>query len=88
MLPEYERDLFVADIVNLPPDDNGKRNLIDIAEFASLWGRKLPDAVLEGRYPELINHCIDRSKSIDMYRRFAAEAMNVFSRYPAVMGIL
>lgn len=85
---EYERDIFIENISELPPDDNGKRNLIDLAEFVVVWSKSFSGSELELRYPELFNLQIDRDSAISMYRRFAHEAMTVFTGYPSLTSVL
>jgi hypothetical protein len=86
-LSEYNRDLLSEDAASLPPDDEGKRNLIDFVEFAHVF-QTLNDAELEYEYPELINEQIDRAKAVSMYRRMAREVWNVFSAYPGMIKLM
>ena len=82
-LPEYARDLLTEDVGDLSPDDDGKRNLVELCEFvATIDGRS--QAALEDEYPDLINEHIDPVEAIGMYKRFATEAKAVFSSYPNV----
>jgi 7-cyano-7-deazaguanine synthase in queuosine biosynthesis len=86
-LKEYARDLFGEDIVGLPPEDAGKRNLLELAEFA-LFFLNLSDAALEDKFPEVINPHFDKTEAISMYRRFASEARATFGRHPGLASLL
>ena len=86
-LAEYERDLFSENISSLPETDEGKRNLIDFADFV-LWFSNNTDAELLGQFPDIRNSHIDATKAIAMYRRFSSEALSVFANYPGVQAIL
>jgi len=80
VLPEYRRDLFNEDVTALQESDDGKRNLVELAEFAEVF-RSNNDATLELLFPDLISTEIDKTAAINMYRRFATEAITVLSRY-------
>jgi 7-cyano-7-deazaguanine synthase in queuosine biosynthesis len=80
-LKEYKRDLLTENIAGLPPEDDGKRNLVELVEFAYLF-KTLRDSELEYTYPELINAQIDKAKAISMYRRLADEIEVVLRNYP------
>lgn len=86
-LDEYERDLLLEDVTALTPDDEGKRNLVELVEFAFLF-RTLGDAELEYSYPELINAQIDRADAITMYRRLSDEVDTVLRSYPNAAKLL
>ena len=88
---EYERDLLRENIGVLDADDNGKRNLMDLLEFAAKFHgpRALADEhqiCLE--FPELINPDINRENAINMYRKFGAEASRVLKMYPRVAELM
>jgi hypothetical protein len=51
--PEYDQDLLVETLADLPDLDEGKRNLVDLAEFAHTFKYE-PEGVLEEIYPALI----------------------------------
>lgn len=87
-LSEYKRDILREQVSSLRPDDEGKRNLIELIEFISVFGGSHPQAELEIMYPELFNEEIDSSSAIEMYRRFAGESLDVFNRYPSVKAIV
>jgi hypothetical protein len=80
-LKEYTRDLLSEDVIALPPEDDGKRNLVELVEFAYLF-KTLSNADLEYTYPELINAQIDQTNAISMYRRVANEVETVLKKYP------
>jgi 7-cyano-7-deazaguanine synthase in queuosine biosynthesis len=87
---EYERDLLSEKIAQLPHDDLGKRNLVDLLQFIkSFWtySSEEKDRLIE-KHPELVNEYFDQEKAIDMYSRFAKEAKNVFYKYPNVKPLL
>lgn len=86
-LPEYERDILREHVSTLRPDDEGKRNLVELLEFVSTFGEARPRAELEMMYPELLNEEIDAPLAIEMYRRFAGESLNVLDRYPSVKAM-
>jgi hypothetical protein len=82
LLSEYKRDLFAEDIVALGVDDEGKRNVIEIAEFARAF-LSFTDADLLLQFPDLISTDFDQGAAIGMYRRFAVEARTVRASRPA-----
>lgn len=77
----YSRDVFKAQFGNLPPADEGRRNLADLAEL-TLKFEKMSDAELYDEWPELYSDNIDASGTIGMYRRAAAETRAILSKYP------
>jgi 7-cyano-7-deazaguanine synthase in queuosine biosynthesis len=87
-LLEYKRDLFAQDAGALDPDDEGKRNLVELAEFVKLFEQETSQASLEEIYPELINPHINAPQAVAMYRRFAVEARTIFNRYPQISTLL
>lgn len=87
-LAEYKRDLLAEDVAAAPADDEGKRNLVELAEFARIFESGLPQVELEDTFAELVNPHIDAERAVAMYRRFAAEARAVFDRYPNVRDLL
>jgi 7-cyano-7-deazaguanine synthase in queuosine biosynthesis len=82
-LPEYARDLLAEDVSNLPEDNEGKRNVVEFAEFASAF-KRLPQAELQFMYPDLFSAHFDTDAAVHMYKRFADEALTVLSQYPGV----
>lgn len=87
-LPEYKRDLLAEDVENAPPDDDGKRNLVELGEFVTIFENAGSQAALEDLFPDLINPNINADAAVQMYRRFASEARSVFDRYPTVRDFL
>jgi len=81
----YGRDIFNEDFRSLLPDDDGRRNLADLAEF-TLKFETLSDTELFDEWPELF--AIDSVSVIAMYRRAAADTRSVLSRYPAGQQVL
>lgn len=86
-LNEYGRNLLTEDIANLGTSDEGKRNLIELAEFTVAFSTR-PVAELQLTYPDLFSQYFDMDPAVQMYQRFAAEALSVLSRYPGVRPIL
>lgn len=84
VVAEYQRDIFGEDIGGLLPNDEGKRNLIDLLEFVYQFNSSSSQASLEHLYPELVNERIDAVRAVEMYRRFAAEAHSVIERYQSI----
>ena len=79
--------LLGENVAFLEPNDEGKRNLVELAEFAHAF--KISSAAqLEILYPDLINENIDRSQAVAMYKRFAEEALTVLDRYAGVAPLL
>jgi 7-cyano-7-deazaguanine synthase in queuosine biosynthesis len=87
-LNEYAVDLFNLPISGLPPDNDGKRNLVELCEFISTFSKKLPRAFMENQYPELVSESFDVEKTILMYQRFSDEAIGVFQNYPNVLALM
>jgi hypothetical protein len=86
-LAEYARDLFGENIANLPEHDEGKRNLVEFAEFALAF-KNLPQTELQFMYPDLFSAYFDMDAAVGMYKRFAAEALAILSNYPGVKTVL
>lgn len=86
-LKEYERDLLAENIASLAPDDEGKRNAVELAEFVYTFSSR-NKAELLSDYPDLISQNINFDDAIAMYRRFAGEAQRVLNRYPGIAGVL
>jgi 7-cyano-7-deazaguanine synthase in queuosine biosynthesis len=88
ILPEYETDLFTEDILKLPSDNDGKRNLADLCEFIKMFNQNATQAELEVVYPDLVNPYFNGADVVAMYKRFAEESRVVFQKYPNVMRFL
>ena len=81
----YGRDLFSEDFRSLAQDDEGRRNLADLAEFTIKF-EALSDTELLDEWPELF--AIYSTPAIAMYRRAAAETRKVLAAYPAGKQLL
>ena len=79
---EYARDILSEDIASLEPEDDGKQNITDLADFINIFEKKVSKSEVLDKHIDLINPFIDADKAIDMYRRFAKEARAVFNSYP------
>lgn len=87
-IDEYNRDILNEDIINLAPDDVGRRNFVELAEFVRFFNTSNSQAYILNSYPELVNDAFNTSKAIEMYKRFSKEASDVFSLYPNLKGIV
>jgi 7-cyano-7-deazaguanine synthase in queuosine biosynthesis len=88
-LSEYQMDLLRVQVSGLDADHEGKRNLVEMIEFVRTFGGSLSQADLEWEYPDLLlGEEIDPSAAVEMYRRFAREALDVFNRYPSVKTMM
>jgi hypothetical protein len=83
----YARNLWIEPIAELGPDDSGRRNVVELAEFVYRF-RSESDESLMSTFPELLSEDFDGPAAIGMYRRFADEAHAVWTRYPALGGLL
>ena len=83
----YERDVWSSAIGGLPEEDDGRRNFVDLAEFIRRF-ESMNSADLMAEFPDLYCDDFDPIKVIEMYRRFAAEARSVLTKYPTVASIL
>ena len=79
----YARDVWAEDVSGLPPEDDGRRNVSDLGEFALRISRSSDEEIISD-WPELISEHFDVGQAIPMYRRFAREALTVLSRYPGL----
>jgi 7-cyano-7-deazaguanine synthase in queuosine biosynthesis len=86
-LAEYARDLLKENISALKPEDEGKRNLVELAEFAVAFQRGA-SVELQLVYPDLFNAYFDMDLAVQMYKRFAVEALGVLAAYPGVRPLL
>jgi 7-cyano-7-deazaguanine synthase in queuosine biosynthesis len=88
-LPEYQKDVLREEMSDLETDNEGKRSLVEMIEFASTFGGSRSQADLESEYPDLLlGEEIDVAAAVDRYRRFARETLDVFGRYPSVKAIM
>jgi 7-cyano-7-deazaguanine synthase in queuosine biosynthesis len=83
----YARNILVESLSDMKPDDDGRRNLYDLAEFTFLL-RSLDDDSVQMEYPELLTEIFDASAVVKMYRRFASEAAVVLGRYAGMTSLL
>lgn len=79
-IPEFARDLLSENIDKLKTDDEGRRNLNELSEFAKTFDL-YNDADIEFNYPDLISPHIEQTEAVAMYRRFATETRSVFNKY-------
>lgn len=89
-LDEYSRDLLTENILSLPPEDNGKRNLVDFLEFISKF-KDYKDSDLDNlliQFPDLYNESIDEKEALRMYSRMSVQAYSVFDNYPEVKKMM
>jgi len=86
-LQEYARDLLAEDISSLATDDEGKRNLVELIEFATAFDT-FTGAALDVNYPDLFSSYFDKDAVTAMYRRFANEALTALTRYPGIRPLL
>lgn len=87
-LAEYRRDLLSEDVARLPDTDDGKRNLVELGEFVTIFETAGSLAEIEDMFPEIVSSHYDVEQAAEMYRRFANEARNVFNQYPLIRDFL
>ncbi len=83
----YARDLWSEPVAALPPGDDGRRNLADLAEFAVRFASGTREELMS-EFPELYSRAFDGEAAIAMYKRFAGEAITVLRRYPNLAGFV
>jgi 7-cyano-7-deazaguanine synthase in queuosine biosynthesis len=83
----YERDCFAQNFGTLLPEDEGRRNLADLAEFSNKFST-MSDSELFDEWPELYSTQIDVSAVISMYRRAANETREFLARFPGMQVLL
>lgn len=83
----WKRDILSEDVGALSADDEGKRNLSELALFASDF-RMLADSELDMKYCELFSPDFDHSQVVAMYRRFGQEAQKVLTDYAGLKHLL
>jgi hypothetical protein len=81
----YARDMFSQNFGSLAPDDEGRRNLADLAEFTIKF-ETMSDTELLDEWPELF--AVDSTQVTKMYRRAAAETRKVLTRYKGGKQVL
>ncbi|MCX6992871.1 MAG: 7-cyano-7-deazaguanine synthase [Kiritimatiellaeota bacterium] len=87
-IDEYERDILQERVGDLPSDDLGKRNLIDLIEFVSRFSSGSSDDDLLAAFPELYDDSFDQAQVLAMYKRFANQASAVLVSYPHIKSII
>lgn len=87
-LDEYARDIFSEDMSSIEPEDDGKRNITDLAEFINIFEIARSKSEILDKHIDLINPYIDSDRAIEMYRRFAKETRAVFNSYPNLKGYM
>lgn len=83
----YQRRIWEEDIGGLPFEDEGRRNLAELAELV-VGMRDYDDEMAMATYIELVNPHFDFGPALEMHRRFAREALEILGRYPAVARLL
>jgi hypothetical protein len=83
----YARDIWQENIKELPPLDEGRRNIMDLIEFAHLFETRSNEELMS-EFPELYSENINSAEVIHMYRRFAAELREISNRYPKMAELL
>ena len=83
----YAEDVWSIPLSALDEDHDGRRNLVDFAEFIRRFEKQTSAELME-EFPELYSPDFDAAKVVAMYRRFAKEARNVLSHYPNALAIL
>lgn len=81
------QDLWTDAFWGLPPGDDGRRNMAELAEFAWKF-RHLSPADLMDEYPQLRSQGVNAEQAIAMYKRWGEEAARVWGRYPALARLL
>lgn len=84
---EYKRDLFLEDLTQILPDDEGLKNIKELALFIEFFSTNPNQAKIIDEYPDLINTSFDSEKATKLYKRFSKEALKVFGKYPNVLEI-
>jgi hypothetical protein len=74
-------------VLGLDPDDTGRRNLVDLAEFILRMDQSTEEEIMS-EWPELYSEYIDAPAVISMYKRFSTEAQMVLGRYPSLIPLL
>lgn len=83
----YGRDCWREEISQLGPKDNGRRHIVDLAEFIVRIESLSPEDI-RFEWPELYSSNINDTEVIAMYKRFSKEARVVLSRYSTLESIL
>jgi 7-cyano-7-deazaguanine synthase in queuosine biosynthesis len=84
---KYHRDPWAEDIVSSGPEDQARRNLVDLTELVKRFQQDDEETILS-EWPELYYEGINQAEVIAMYRRFSKEARSVFAKYPGFKPLL
>lgn len=83
----YQRRVWEEDVGSLPFEDDGRRNVMELAEFIVAM-RDFDDEEVLSTWVELANPHFEVRPALDLHRRFAREAISVLSRHPAIATLL
>jgi 7-cyano-7-deazaguanine synthase in queuosine biosynthesis len=83
----YNVDLWSEGFAHLPADDDGRRNVVELAEFVVRF-ESLPPAEVMNHWPSLYSPAIVPEQAMEMYRRHCGEVRTVLGRYPALAPLL
>lgn len=83
----YGRDCWREEISQLGPTDNGRRHIVDLAEFI-VRIESLSSEDIRFEWPELYSSNINYTEVIAMYKRFSKEARIVLNRYSTLESLL
>jgi hypothetical protein len=83
----YQRRIWEEHIGSLPFEDDGRRNVAELAEFIVAM-RDYDNEEAIATWVELINPHFDLSEALDLHRRFGLEALSVLSRYDSLAQLL
>jgi hypothetical protein len=72
----YHRDPWVENIVSLAPEDEARRNLVDLTELVKRFERDGDETILS-EWPELYYEGINAAEVISMYRRFSTDSFGM-----------
>ena len=83
----YGKDCWGEEIGQPDPENTGRRNIFDLAEFI-LRIEKSSTEEIKFEWPELYSRNINDTEVIAMYKRFSKEARIVLSRYSTLESLL
>lgn len=83
----YARDPWSIDLERAGPEDVGRRNFADLAEFVKRFEVATNEEIMS-EWPELYSRNFHADEVIDMYRRFSIEAREVLGRYSSLQAFL
>ncbi|MFX1446425.1 MAG: 7-cyano-7-deazaguanine synthase [Promethearchaeota archaeon] len=85
---EWARNLFNENVINLTPNDEGKRNMTEYSEFSSFFLTERKETEYVINYPELVNKFFDLHDAINLYKRAAKETEKVFRKYKHLRSLI